>query len=165
MREPFRLTVVPSMRRFACTHALRAAIISAREAKRDAFDAITAVLPWDRFRDTVAEAESLARSEEFDAYQMLGEHYAGVRRWSPAFLATFTFQGVPAVASLLRAIVMLRAMNDTSAPACRDLHRPVLSGSAGHDMCCQAEELTGAITNFACCRNCAIGCVQGMYGS
>ena len=89
--------------------------MSAREAKRDAFDAITAVLPWDRFRETVAEAESLARSEEFDAYQMLGEHYAGIRRWSPAFLATFTFQGVPAVASLLRAIDVLRVMNNTSA--------------------------------------------------
>ena len=66
----------------------------------------------DRFRETVTEAEALARSEEFDAYQMLTEHYAGVRRWSPAFLATFTFQGVPAVAPLLRAIDMLRAMNN-----------------------------------------------------
>ena len=73
---------------------------------------ITAVIPWDRFRETVTEAEALARSEEFDAYQMLTEHYAGVRRWSPAFLATFTFQGVPAVAPLLRAIDMLRAMNN-----------------------------------------------------
>ena len=88
------------------------ALIAAREAKRDAFDAITAVLSWDRFRETVAEAEALARSEEFDAYQMLAEHYAGIRRWSPAFLATFTFQGVPAVAPLLRAIDMLRAMNN-----------------------------------------------------
>jgi hypothetical protein len=33
-----------------------------------------------------------------------------VRRWTPAFLATFTFQGVPAAASLLRAIDMLRDM-------------------------------------------------------
>ena len=88
------------------------ALIAAREAKRDAFDAIAAVLSWDRFRETVTEAEALARSEEFDAYQMLTEHYAGVRRWSPAFLATFTFQGVPAVAPLLRAIDMLRAMNN-----------------------------------------------------
>jgi TnpA family transposase len=94
-----------------------AALIAAREAKQDAFDAITAVLPWDRFRETVAEAEALARSDEFDAYQMLGEHYAGVRRWSPAFLATFTFQGVPAAAPLLRAIDMLRSMNNASSPS------------------------------------------------
>jgi hypothetical protein len=93
-----------------------AALIAAREAKQDAFDPITAVLPWARFRETVAEAEALARSEEFDAYQMLGEHNAGVRRWSPTFLATFAFQGVPAAAPLLRAIDVLRNMNKASAP-------------------------------------------------
>src|SRR5208282_2899189 len=87
------------------------------ETKQDAFDAITAILPWDRFRETVAEAEALARSEEFDAYQMLGEHYAGVRRWSPTFLATLAFQGVPTAAPLLRAIDVLRDMNKSSVPS------------------------------------------------
>src|SRR5208283_3413609 len=60
-----------------------AALIAAREAKRDAFDAIAEVIPWDRFRATVAEAEALARSDDFDTYQMLPEHYAGLRRWAP----------------------------------------------------------------------------------
>jgi hypothetical protein len=91
-----------------------AALIAAREGKQDPFDAITAVIPWDRFRASVAEASVLARSEEFDPYQLLGEHYAGVRRWTPAFLATFTFQGVPAATSLLRAIDLLRDMNDAA---------------------------------------------------
>src|SRR6202163_1538152 len=58
-----------------------AALIAARDNKQDPFDAITSVIPWDRFLATVAQAETLARSEEFDAYQMLGQHYAGVRRW------------------------------------------------------------------------------------
>ena len=69
------------------------------------------MIPWERFPASVAEASALARSEEFDPYQLLGEHYAGVRRWTPAFLATFTFQGVPASASLLRAIDMLRDLD------------------------------------------------------
>ena len=94
-----------------------AALIEAHEGREDPFEAITAVIPWDRFRATVAEASALARSEEFDPYQLLGEHYAGVRRWTPAFLATFTFQGVPASASLLRAIDMLRDMNDVARPS------------------------------------------------
>ena len=42
----------------------------------------------------------MARPETFDAYQKLGEHYAGIRRWSPAFLAAFEFESVPAAASL-----------------------------------------------------------------
>jgi len=94
-----------------------AALIAAREGKQDPFDAITAVIPGDRFRASVAEASALARSEEFDPYQLLGQHYAGVRRWTPAFLATFTFQGVPAAASLLRAVDMLRDMNSAARPS------------------------------------------------
>ena len=66
-----------------------AALIAARGNQQDAFDAITAVIPWDRFLATVAEAGALARSEEFEPYQMLGEHYAGIRRWAPAFLDAF----------------------------------------------------------------------------
>ncbi len=92
-----------------------AALIAAREAKRDAFAAIAEVLPWDRFRETVAEAEALARPDDFDAYQALPEHYAGLRRWAPAFLEAFAFQGVPAAASLLRAVDTLRGMNKTGA--------------------------------------------------
>ena len=85
-----------------------AALIAARDGERDAFAAITGVIPWERFLATVAEAEALARPESFDAHQKLGEHYAGIRHWSPAFLAAFTFEGVPAAASLLRAIEALR---------------------------------------------------------
>jgi TnpA family transposase len=88
-----------------------AALIAARDDKQDAYDAIIALLPWERFRTTVAEAEALARPEDFDAYQSLGEHYAGIRRWSPAFLEAFAFESVPASASLMRAIAVLREMN------------------------------------------------------
>jgi hypothetical protein len=89
-----------------------AALIAAREAGQDPFAAITAVIPWERFRVSVAEAEALARPEDFDSYEKLGEHYGAMRRWAPAFLATFSFQGVPAAASLLRAVDTLRAMNE-----------------------------------------------------
>jgi len=88
-----------------------AALIAARDGKQDAFDAIIAVVSWERFCTTVAEAEALARPEEFDAYQSVGEHYAGIRRWSPAFLNAFEFESVPACASLMRAIAVLREAN------------------------------------------------------
>ena len=88
-----------------------AALIAAHETKQDAFGAIASVIPWERFRSSVAEAETLARPEEFDAYQVLGERHAGVRRWSPAFLEAFEFESVPASASLMRAIEALREMN------------------------------------------------------
>ncbi len=90
-----------------------AALIAAHDGERDAFGAITTVIPWERFRATVAEAEALARPEDFDALQDIGKHYAGVRRWSPAFLETFAFEGVPACASLMRAVDRLREANRT----------------------------------------------------
>ena len=92
-----------------------AALIAARETEQDPFAAITAVIPWERFRVSVAEAEALARPEDFDAYERLGEHYGAMRRWAPAFLAAFSFQGVPAAASLLRAVDTLRGMNEAGA--------------------------------------------------
>jgi TnpA family transposase len=93
-----------------------AALITAHEDKHDAYDAIAAVISWERFRTTVAEAEALARPEAFDACQKLGEHYAGIRRWSPAFLEAFTFESVPASASLMRGIEVLREANRTDKP-------------------------------------------------
>jgi hypothetical protein len=80
------------------------ALIAAREAGQNPFETITAVIPWERFRASVAEAEALARPEDFDSDERLGEHYGAMRRWAPAFLAAFSFQGGPAAASLLRAV-------------------------------------------------------------
>ena len=88
-----------------------AAVIAAYEEKQDAFAAITGVIAWERFRTSVAGAEALMRPEEFDAYENVGKHYAGIRRWSPAFLDAFAFEGVPAAASLLRAVEVLREAN------------------------------------------------------
>jgi TnpA family transposase len=92
-----------------------AALIAARGNKQDAYGAIIALMPWERFRMTVAEAEALARPEDFDAYQSLGKHYADIRRWSPAFLEAFEFESVPASASLMRAIAVLDEMNRSGA--------------------------------------------------
>jgi hypothetical protein len=88
-----------------------AALITGRNDQQDGYDTIIALMPWEKFCTSVAEAQALARPEEFDAYKNLGEHYAGVRRWSPAFLEAFAFESVPASASLMRAVEVLREAN------------------------------------------------------
>lgn len=93
------------------------ALIASRAGGGDAFAAIDAVLPWERFVATVEEASNLARSEEFDFYQVLGERYGGVRRWAPAFLAAFDFQAVPTAEPLMRAIAVLRNVNASGTQA------------------------------------------------
>ncbi len=89
------------------------ALIAAHDGKQDVFEALAKVIPWDRFRASVAEAAALARPEDLDVHGMLGEHYASIRRWSPAFLGAFTFASVPAAAPLLRAIALLCEVNRT----------------------------------------------------
>lgn len=59
----------------------------------------------------MAEAEALVRPDELDVYQQLGDHFATVRRWSPAFFEALTFESVPAAASLMRAVDLLRDVN------------------------------------------------------
>ena len=89
------------------------ALIAAHDKKQDAFGAIERVIPWKQFCATVAAAKALARPELFDAYPGLTRHYSDIRRWSPTFLDAFKFESIPASASLLRAIEVLREANRT----------------------------------------------------
>ena len=141
-----------------------AALITGRNDQQDGYEAIIALMPWEKFCTSVAEAEALARPEEFDAYKNLSEHYAGVRRWSPAFLDAFVFESVPASASLMRAIEVLREANRSETSSLPKSAPTGFIKSAGQHRSCQAVPSTGATTNSACCRNCGIGCGPGMYG-
>ncbi|WP_233874710.1 Tn3 family transposase [Paraburkholderia adhaesiva] len=90
-----------------------AALIAAKEAKSDPFEAIEAVVPWEAFTASVKEAQDLARDTEFDSMALLAEHYIQLRRYAPTFLDTFEFRGAPARQNLLDAIALLREMNRT----------------------------------------------------
>ena len=81
-----------------------ATLIAARDDKQDAYNAIVALMPWEEVpHDCRRSLAVLARPEEFDTAEDLVQHYVGIRRWSPAFLAAFEFESVPAAASLIRA--------------------------------------------------------------
>ncbi|MDP9317432.1 MAG: Tn3 family transposase [Chloroflexota bacterium] len=87
------------------------ALIAAREQARDPFVAVEAVLPWDAFVTTVAEAEQLAQPPAFDYLDLLDDFYGQVRRYAPALLETFEFKGAPSSQSLLQALQLLKEMN------------------------------------------------------
>jgi hypothetical protein len=69
------------------------ALIVAREAAADPYQAIEAILPWTKFVDSVAEAEQLARPARFDPLALLAAAYPRVRRYAPTLLESFEFQG------------------------------------------------------------------------
>ncbi len=87
------------------------ALIAAREQAHDPYRAVEAVLSWDTFVTTVAEAEQLAQPVAFDYLDLLDGFYGQVRRYAPALLETFEFKGVPASQSLLQALQLLKEMN------------------------------------------------------
>ncbi|MBF9227938.1 Tn3 family transposase, partial [Acinetobacter baumannii] len=62
------------------------ALIEAKQAGRDPFAAIEAVMSWDAFAESVTEAQKLAQPEDFDFLHRIGESYATLLRYAPEFL-------------------------------------------------------------------------------
>lgn len=87
------------------------ALIDAKQSGRDPFAAIEAVLSWDAFAESVGEAQKLAQSEDFDFLHRIGEQYATLRRYAPAFLDVLELRAAPAAKDILDAIEVLRGLN------------------------------------------------------
>ena len=93
------------------------ALVTARQTGDDPFAAIEAVVPWERFTQSVTEAEQLAQPESFDHLPFILDGYSQVRRYAPRLLESFAFQAAPAAQKVLDGIDTLRAMNRTNARA------------------------------------------------
>jgi TnpA family transposase len=87
------------------------ALIAARDASHDAYQAIESLLPWEAFCSSVAEAAKLAQPEDFDYLARISDGYSHIRRYAPAFLETFDFHATPATEELLKAVRLLRELN------------------------------------------------------
>jgi len=86
-------------------------LIDAKQAGDDPFAAIETVISWEAFAKSVTEAQSLAQPEEFDFLHRLGESYATLRRYAPAFLTALKLRAAPAAKGVLEAIEVLRMKN------------------------------------------------------
>jgi hypothetical protein len=88
-----------------------AALITAREAAADPYQAIEAILPWTAFVNSVAEAEQLARPARFDPLTLLATAYPRLRRYAPTLLDSFQFNGTSACQPLLNGLTLLKELN------------------------------------------------------
>ncbi|MFK0380239.1 Tn3 family transposase [Pandoraea sp. NPDC090278] len=86
-------------------------LIEAKQSGRDPFAAIETVMPWDAFAESVTEAQKLAQPEDFDFLHRIGESYATLHRYAPAFLDVLRLRAAPAAKDVLDAIEVLRGMN------------------------------------------------------
>jgi hypothetical protein len=88
-----------------------AALITAREAAADPYQAIEAILPWTAIVDSVAEAEQLARPARFDPLALLTTAFPRVRRYAPTLLDSFQFNGTSSCQPLLDGLRLLKELN------------------------------------------------------
>lgn len=87
------------------------ALIEARQKGADPFAAIEAVVPWDTFIASIAEAEQLAQPESFDHLGFIVDGYSQVRRYTPRFLDAFEFGVSPVATDVSDGITALKTLN------------------------------------------------------
>ncbi|MGO4728348.1 MULTISPECIES: Tn3 family transposase [unclassified Inquilinus] len=86
-------------------------LIDAREGGHDPFEALDKSVGWYKFVASVSDAEALARPDTTDPRAELLGRYATIRAFAPTMLSAFQLKGGPSVASLLRALELLRTMH------------------------------------------------------
>ena len=90
------------------------ALIAAKESGEDPYDALDEMMGWERFVQSVAEAEGLAMPANFDYLDFLEAGHAHVRRYAPALLKAFDFRAAPSAEPLIEAVSVLKEMNEKS---------------------------------------------------
>ncbi len=89
------------------------ALLTARREGRDPFAAIEAIVNWQDFEASISEAQQMASSADDDSLGLIGAWYPQVRRYAPIFLDTFEFHAAPVAEDLLRAVNLMRLLNDS----------------------------------------------------
>lgn len=87
------------------------ALIAARKSGEDPYALVEEFVPWERFVESVAEAEDLALPEAFDFLEHLQDHHRRLRKYAPLLLESFDFSAAPPAAPLLGAVEVLKEMN------------------------------------------------------
>ena len=91
--------------------AVGKALIAARETGEDPYAVIEDSVGWERFVESIEEAEELALPADFDYLEHLEGQYRRLRGYAPALLETFEFSAAPPAEPLLEAVGVLKEMN------------------------------------------------------
>jgi TnpA family transposase len=91
------------------------ALLDAKESGSDPFAAIETVLPWEKFLESITEAEKLTRPADFDYLPLIGEGYTQLRRYTPSLLESLRLKAAPPAQEILSGVDTLKAMNERQA--------------------------------------------------
>lgn len=86
------------------------ALLLARETASDPFQAVEAVLPWDRLVATVRDPEQMVQAQQLDPLHHLLKGYPKLRAYLPRLLQAFDFTAAPASQPLVDALRLLKEM-------------------------------------------------------
>jgi TnpA family transposase len=91
------------------------ALLDAKESGDNPFAAIEAIIPWDVFTESIAEAEKLAQPEDFDYLALVADGFNQLRRYTPTLLESLDMKATPAARDLLAGVEVLKNMNENQA--------------------------------------------------
>lgn len=123
---------------------LTQAMAKARKTNRDLEEAIESVMDWDTLEQEGQAAAHLAKPLNSSHFETLRAQFSQLRQYTPKFLATFHFDAIPAQQPLLKALDLLRQMNEagrTKIPAqapqsfIKPKWRPLVCPPSGIDRC------------------------------
>ncbi len=97
--------------------AMGKVLIAARKRKQDAFEALDAILTWKKFIDDIEQVETLVRPKNFDFLELVGNRYSYIRRFRPALLQSFEFQGQDETRELRHGLRLIREVDEKKRPA------------------------------------------------
>lgn len=92
---------------------LGTALIKARSEGIDPFIALDAILPWDKLIASIEEAKQLARPIDYDYLDLLEKKFYKLRKYTPTLLKSLEFRSSKSAESLIKAIDIIRDMNET----------------------------------------------------
>lgn len=100
----------PLLEQLSTFKSVCAALIAAREQKADPYQAIEAIVPWERLVETVRTPQEALIANHIDPLYHVVKAYSKVRAYAPRLLSMFTFQADGTAAPLVEAVGLLREM-------------------------------------------------------
>lgn len=91
--------------------AVGKALIEARQTGEDPYAVIEETVGWERFVQSIGEAEELALPADFGYLEHLESQYRRLRGYAPALLEAFEFSAAPPAEPVLEAVRVLKGMN------------------------------------------------------
>ncbi len=88
-------------------------LIKARTEGIDPFIALDSIMPWDQIVASVEEAKQLARPVDYDYLDLLEKKFYVLRKYTPMLLKSFEFQSAKSAEPLIKAISIIRDINET----------------------------------------------------